>query len=122
MHEKEEDIEQMLLNNASLDDLIKAKIEKEFIDAAAKSKKKIEKVTITDISKVPQKFVFSKEAVFKLFNKNTKSETFISGIQAEALLGVQSSVRKRMLKGETSSFATDDAYIKFEKVTFDGEI
>ena len=30
MKEKDEDIEQMLLNNASLDDLIKVKIEKEF--------------------------------------------------------------------------------------------
>lgn len=119
MKEKEEDIEKMLLNGASLDDLIKMKIEQEFKDAVNQGKQIPEKVKITDISKVPQKLIFSKQSVFKLFNKNTKTETFINGIQAEALLGVQNSVREKILKGETFSFATDDAYVKFDKVMAD---
>lgn len=119
MKEKEEDIEKMLLNGASLDDLIKMKIEQEFKAAVNQGKQIPEKVKITDISKVPQKLIFSKQSVFKLFNKNTKTETFINGIQAEALLGVQNSVREKILKGETSSFATDDAYVKFDKVMAD---
>ncbi len=117
MKDKEEDIEQMLLNNASLDDLIKARIEKEFREAEEKSKKKPKPVTITDISKVPPNLIFSKESVFKLFNRQTKSETYINGIQAESLLGIQDSVREKMKKGETSSFATDDAYVKFDRIT-----
>lgn len=119
MKEKDEDIEQMLLYNASLDDLIKARIEKEFKEAEEKSKRKTETVTLTDISKVPKDLIFSKKSVFKVFNRNTKTETYINGIQAESMLGVQTTVREKMKNGETSSFATDDAFVKFEKVTID---
>ena len=122
MTEKEKDIEQMLLNNASLDDLIKIKIEKEFKDALVKSQQLPKQVTITEISKVPQNLIFSKQAVFKLFNRNSKTQTSINGIQAEALLGIQNSVREKMLRGETGSFSTDDAYVKFEKVITDGQV
>ena len=122
MKEKDEDIEQMLLNNASLDDLIKVKIEKEFKEAQGKENLKPQQVTICDISKVPSELIFSKESVFKIFNKKTKIQTFISGLQAEALLGIQNSVREKMLRGKTASFATDDAYVKFEKVTINEKV
>lgn len=116
MKEKEEDIEQILLTNASLDDLIKMKIENEFKSELENANKKPQKKTITDISKVPREMIFSKLAVYKLFNRKNKSETFINGIQAEALLGIQNSIREKIYKGELSSFTTDDAYVKFEKI------
>lgn len=122
MKEKEEDIEQMLLNNASLDDLIKAKMEKEFKEAIEKSKQEVKSIIITDISKVPEHLIFSKQSVFKIFNKTTKTETVINGLQAEALLGLQNSAREQILKGKLSAFATDDAYVKFEKVSTDGTV
>lgn len=122
MKEKEEDIEQMLLNNASLDDLIKAKMEKEFKEAIEKSKQEVKSIIITDISKVPEHLIFSKQSVFKIFNKTTKTETVINGLQAEALLGLQNSAREQILKGKLSAFATDDAYVKFEKVRTDGTV
>lgn len=122
MKEKEEDIEQILLNNASLDDLIKARIEKEFKEAETKSKIKPKKITITEIAKAPKNLIFSKKSVFKLFNRNTKTETYINGVQAESLLGSQNSIRDKIKNGETSSFATEDAYVKFEKVSFDEKI
>lgn len=58
MKPKEEDLEQILLNNASLDELIKMKIEKEFKSELVKANKKPHKKTITDISKVPKGMVF----------------------------------------------------------------
>lgn len=122
MKEKEQDIEKILLSHASLDDLIRTKIEKEFKEAVEGSKKQIEKIEITDISKVPKNLIFSKKSVFRVFNRNTKTETKINGIQAEAMLGVQHSVREKIIKGELSSFATDDAYIKFEKAISDEQI
>lgn len=122
MKEKDEDIEQMLLNNASLDDLIKVKIGKEFKEAQEKENQKPQQVTICDISKVPSELIFSKKSVFKIFNKKTKIQTLISGLQAEALLGIQNSVREKMLRGKTASFATDDAYVKFEKVTINEKV
>ncbi|HIS35946.1 TPA: hypothetical protein IAC10_04870 [Candidatus Scatousia excrementigallinarum] len=116
MKPKEEDLEQILLNNASLDELIKMKIEKEFKSELVKAYKKPHKKTITDISKVPKGMVFSKQAVFKHFNRRTKSETFINGVQAEAMLGIQNSIREKIYKGELSAFTTEDAYVKFEKI------
>ncbi len=116
MKEKKEDIEQMLLNNMSLDELIKMKIEKEFKSEIAKVKKAPEKKVITDISKVPQNKIFSKSAVYRMFNRKTKTETFINGVQAEALLGIQNSVREKIYRGELGAFTTDDAYVKFEKI------
>jgi len=56
--------------------------------------------------------------VYKYFNRNTKCESFINGIQAEALIGLQNNIREKMLKGELNAFTTDDAYIKFDKAVF----
>lgn len=112
---KEDDIEKMLLEGASLEDLIKMKIETEFKNRTEQAKHKPQKVTYTEITKVPSKYVFSKDSVFKVFNKNSKCESFINGVQAEALIGTQYSVREQMLNGLLSAFVTEDAYVKFEK-------
>lgn len=113
---KNKDKEEMLLTGASLEELIKMKIEKEFMEDLKRSKQKPKKKVYTDIKKVPQNKIFSKEAVYKYFNRNTKCETNINGIQAEALIGVENQIREKMLKGELSAFTTDDAYIKFERI------
>ncbi len=119
MKNKDEDIEEMLLNHASLDDLIKMKIEAEFKDEMKKAKEleaKRETKIYTKINEVPKKYIFSKYAVYKFYNRRTKLETYINGIQAEALLGLQTNIRSKILNGEMSTFSTDDAYIKFEQV------
>ncbi len=119
MKEKNENIEEMLLTGASLDDLIRMKIENEFKEemqrAKAQNERKEEKI-YTKIKDVPQEYIFSKQAIYKFYNRNTKQETYINGLQAEALLGLQNSVRTKILNGEMSTFSTDDAYVKFEKV------
>lgn len=115
---KNNDAEALLLNNASLEDLIKMKIEKEFMEDLKKSKEKPEKQILTEIKNLPKDKIFSKYATFRYFNRNTGCETFINGIQAEALIGLQNNIREKMLKGELSAFTIDDAYIKFEKAEF----
>ena len=80
-----------------------------------KSKEKPKKREYTDIKDVPKDKIFSKSSVFRCFNRNTKCETFINGVQADAYIGIQDAVRKKILSGELSAFTTDDAYIKFEK-------
>ena len=115
---KNNDAEVLLLNNASLEDLIKMKIEKEFMEDLKKSKEKPEKQILTEIKNLPKDKIFSKYATFRYFNRNTGCETFINGIQAEALIGLQNNIREKMLKGELSAFTIDDAYIKFEKAEF----
>ena len=111
---KNKEKEEMLLSGASLDELIKMKIEQEFMHDMEKSKEKPEPKVYTDIKNVPKDMIFSKNAVYKYFNRNTKCETFINGVQAEGLIGVQNHIREKILKGELSAFTTEDAYIKFE--------
>ena len=70
------------------------------------------------ISEVPKDYIFSKDAVFKYYNRHNKLETYINGIQADAYIGIQDIIRKKMLQGELDVFTTDDCYIKFEKAVF----
>ena len=118
MNNKDKELEQILLNNASLEDLIRKKIENEFISEAKKSKIKPKVKRISDISDAPKNLIFSQKSVFKVFNRKTKTESYINGLQAEALLGLQNSVREQMAIGATSAFATDEAYVKFEYVEY----
>lgn len=112
----EQDLEQRLLNHASLDELIKMKMEEELKTEIEKVKEKPKKQIITDISKVPAELIFSKQAVYKIFNRINKTETYLNGLQAEALLGVQNAIREKIKLGQMDAFSTDNAYVKFEKI------
>ena len=118
MKKDEKDLEQRLLSNASLDELIKIKMEEELKIEIEKSKQKVEKIVETDIAKAPAELIFSKFATYRMFNRTNKSETFLNGIQAEAMLGLQTSVRAKINSGQMDAFSTDSAYVKFEKVEY----
>ena len=95
------------------------KIEAEFKDEMQRAKEleaQRQPRVYTKISEAPKEYIFSKYAVYKFYNRRTKLETYINGLQAEALLGLQNNIRNKILNGEMSTFSTDDAYIKFEKV------
>lgn len=112
---KNNDAEALLLNSTSLEDLIKMKIEKEFLSDLHKAKQAITKKKIENLKDVPSDKIFSKFTVFRCFNRSTGCETFINGIQAEGLIGIQNNVREKMLSGELNAFTTDEVYVKFEK-------
>lgn len=116
MKKDENDIEQRLLSHASLDELIKMKMEEELQAEFKKAEQKPKAELITDISKVPEYLIFSKQAVYKMFNRTNKSETYLNGVQAEALFGLQTSIREKIKLGQMDAFSTENAYVKFEKV------
>lgn len=116
MKKESDEIEARLLNHASLDELIKIKMEEELKTEIEKAKEQPKIETITDISKVPQNLVFSKQAVYRMFNRINKTETFLNGFQAEAMIGLQNAIREKMKSGQMDAFSTESAYIKFEKI------
>lgn len=116
MKKETNEMEQRLLNHASLDELIKMKMEEELKAEFKKSKEKPQRQIITDISKVATELIFSKQAVYKVFNRINKTETYLNGLQAEALLGVQNAIREKIKLGQMDAFSTDTAYVKFEKI------
>lgn len=108
--------EQRLLSQNSLDDLIKIKMEEELNAEFEKAKKQPEQQIIKDISKVPTELIFSKQAVYKIFNRVNKTETYINGLQAESMLGLQNTIREKIRMAQMDAFSTDSAYVKFEKI------
>lgn len=107
------DMEQVLLNNASLDELIRMKIEEEFKNKPQKQKPSTK--TVTDLKEVPPEQIFTKNSVFKVFNRTNKSETYINGLQADALIGAQQGIREKFMNKTLTAFSTDDTYVQFVK-------
>ena len=105
------DMEKMLLTGKSLDELIQMKIQEDYTSIRNIPPKKIQK--IEDISKLSKEIIFSKSSVFKVFNKSTRMESFMNGVQAEALLGLQDNLRDSLVSGKIRAFVSGDSYVEF---------
>jgi len=111
--------EELLLSNKSLDDLIRLKIQQE-IDLIEQNKNhSSEKKVVKNIAGVPRELIFSKKSYFKVFNKINKTESYINGIQADGLLGLQNLVREKMLQGKCDVFSCENAFVKFDRAELD---
>lgn len=107
------DMEKMLLTGKSIDELIQMKIQEDYKSIQEEAKRTPKIVKVEDITKIPQSLIFSKASIYKVFNKNTRVESLINGIQAEALLGLQESVRDALLNGRIKAFVAGDVYVEF---------
>ncbi len=116
MKKSEKMTEEILLKNKSIDELIRIKMQEELKNAFNKRVGKQSKVIIRNIKDVPVEKIFTKKAVFRVFNKETQIETLINGLQAEALLGMQNDVREKFKRKETDIFSTDTLFVKFESI------
>ncbi len=110
------DIEKILLKDSLFEEMVKTKIEQDFKNELEQSKKLKEKSVITDIKKVPKDKLFTKFATYEVINKNSKTRSYINGVQAEGYLGAQSAVRTSLLAGDVDSFVCKNCYVKFIKV------
>lgn len=112
---EDNNIEQILLNDSEYEKFSAKKIESDFVKEIDKSKHKTSQI-ITDIKLVPKYKLFSKDAIYLVMNKNSKTKSYVNGIQAEGFLGNQTSTREKILAGEVDSFVKDDYFVKFLKV------
>jgi len=110
----DKETEKILLNDSEYDKLVKMKIEREF-NNELKSEINQKNEFSTEIKGVPAGKLFSKSAVFEVINKNSKTKSYINGIQAEGYLGSDTFNRNKLLSGESCSFVSGDNYIKFVK-------
>ena len=106
-------IEQILMNDEKYEEFIHSKTEQEF-KKILESKNKIE--IITDIKKVPKSLLFSKKATYSIINKDSKTMSYINGVQAEAFLSADNISREKIISGQMDSFVCENNYIKFVKV------
>lgn len=110
---KNSDIEKLLLNDAACEKALKNKIEKDFRSKILKQP--ATENYIFDIKKVPKDKLFSKNTIFEILNLNSRTKSYINGVQAEGYLGANNSDRLKLLCGETDSFVSENVYIKFKK-------
>ena len=108
----DKDIEQILLNDENYEKFLSKKAENEF-NAVLKETQNIQHKKITEISKLSKNELFSKYATYFVINKNSKTKSYINGVQAEGFLGSKTSLREKFLSGQSESFVNDEYYIKF---------
>lgn len=116
MKKTEKMTEEILLKNKSIDELIRIKMQEELKNAFNNRVGKRSKVIFRNIKDVPVEKIFTKKAVFRVFNRETQVETLINGLQAEALLGMQNDVREKFKRKETDIFSTDTLFVKFDSI------
>lgn len=109
-------VEDALISGKSIDELIKIKMKEEIKNIFERNVEKITSRRIENIKDVPRGRLFSKDAIFKIFNKHNNTVSFINGIQAEALLGLDEVSREKLLHGESDTFSTENSFVKFEYV------
>lgn len=114
MERKKQIIETALLSGKSIDELIKIKMREEIKNTFEKANKTPKKVKIFDIKEIPTQILFSKNTVFKKYNKQNDTLSYINGIQAESMLGLDELSRKKLLSGEIEVFSTENSFVKFE--------
>ena len=107
------DKEEMLLKGMTLDELITKKIEEDYKNLLKEVKKTVRVTKITEPKEITPDLIFSKKSVFKTFNKTSKTESYINGLQAEGMLGLQKEARDALISGKAKSFISGDTYVEF---------
>lgn len=111
MKNSDKEIESIILNGTDSEKIIAAQIEKEFTDILT-GEKKSSKV-ICDITQVPKELLFSKYCTYSVINRNSKTKSYINGVQAESFLAGQNIARQNLLSAKIDSFISGDNYVKF---------
>jgi|GEM_PF-4419217 len=107
------DSESKFLKNTDIEKLIEKKIENEIQNEIKEAKKIRETVFISKFSDVPKNKIFSNDTTYRLFNRKTKKECFITGVQAESFLGLNQSVRDDLENAYIDNFTVNEYYIRF---------
>ncbi len=104
MERKKQIIESALLSGKSIDELIKIKMKEEIKNTFEKACKSPQKVRIYDIKEIPSKNLFGKNTVFKKYNKQNNNMSYINGLQAEGMQGLDDTSRKNSYQGRWKFF------------------
>ncbi len=101
------------LKDADIEQLIEKKIENEIqceIDEANREK---ETLIIKDFNDVPKVKIFDRNVTYKVFNRKTKKESYINGVQAESFLGLNHSIRDDLENKHIDNFTANEYYVRF---------
>ena len=115
MKKEDKEIENILLNDEQYEKFVSDKNEREFLQILEESKGSQVK-EISDIKKAPKEKLFSKDATYLVINKNSKTKSYINGVQAEGYLADKNLLREKIISGLSDSFISGNVYVKFFKL------
>lgn len=110
---KNKETEKFLLNDKNYEKFLYNKTETEFNQILEDCKKNTQKV-IKNFDDVPKNMIFSKDTIYMVINKTSKTKSYVNGIQAEGFIE-SNLVREKLLNGSIDYFVSGDNYIKFYK-------
>lgn len=111
---EDKEIEKILLNDEAYEKFVNTKLEKEFTKEIETKEEKVKE--ITNIKQVPPDKLFSKNAVYLVMNKASKTKSFINGMQAEGFLSSDNLMRQKLTSAQVDSFVSGDNFVKFFKL------
>lgn len=111
---EDKEIEKILLNDEEYEKFINTKTEQEF-KKEIEGSQVVKHEVIEDFKKVPPEKLFTKNALYIVMNKTSKTKSYINGIQAEGFLGSENILRENFLSKKTDSFVSGENYVKFFK-------
>ena len=112
---EDKEIEQILLNDEKYEKFINERTEREY-NQILEDAKNVKNSEIKNLKDAPKDLLFSKKAVYLVINKQSKTKSYINGVQAEGFLGDKNLVREKLLSGLADSFVSGDNFIKFYKI------
>lgn len=113
MKNNDKEIESLILNGSDCEKIIAAQKEKEFTDILSEDGGKKSVREINDFTQAPKELLFSKSCTYSVINRNSKTKSYINGMQAESFLGGQNIARQNLLSGKADYFISGDNYVKF---------
>ena len=115
MKKEDKEIENILLNDEQYEKFVSERNEKEFLQILEDAKSKIS-TEIYDIKKAPKDKLCSKDATYLVINKNSRTQTYINGLQADGYLADKNLLREKIISGLVDSFISGNVYVKFFKL------
>ncbi len=100
-------------SSMSFDELMMQKFAQEANQELEEQKNKKDNDIIVDFEKLPPEFIFSIKSVYKLFNRQNKTESLINGVQFESYVANNPTLKKKLLDKKIDCFANEQYYIKF---------
>ena len=92
---------------------LKHKVHKEIQEA---KNKKISPPQNTDFKNLSEKEMFSKNTLWKVFNRRNYTNSLINGIQAESYLAEKESTRQDLIAHKIDCFLANHLFIEFYKM------
>ena len=109
----DETVEAVLLSGGDelLENKLLAELEQEKI--SVNTSKNCKKIIITDFSELPESLVFAENSMYKLFNRVTKCEFFVTGADVERKIGQDDILFNKVKNRSIKAFCVDDNIITF---------